>query len=178
MKALIQQHIIVKPSIVHGYGVFATKDIPIHTVIEECYSIVTELDDPSLANFYFAYGEKYLILTGFGFIYNHSLTPNASYRFDENKKLLIITSKKHIHANEEIYISYGKNWFQERKISVKKISILQRFFNYLSGVPTRIVVALSGLFIIMYLMNVLTAPKQIQKTLKNLSMTILQEKDT
>jgi hypothetical protein len=176
MKTLAHHNILVKPSIVHGYGVFATKNIPENTIIEECYCIFTEQNDPCLANFYFAHRNKYAIPTGFGFIYNHSLIPNADYCFDEAKKLMIITSAKHIQANEEIFISYGKNWFDARNLLVKRISFSQRFLNYLSGTPVRVVIAISGMVIAMYLMNVLTAIQQTQKSLENLAMTTQQEK--
>lgn len=178
MKTLIQSNIIVKPSIVHGYGVFATKDIPKNTVIEECYCVISGQNDPCLENFLFEFDKKYIIPTGFGFIYNHSLTPNAVYCFDEVKKLMTVTSKEHIRANEEIYISYGKNWFDKRKISLKRISFSQRFLYYLNGTPIRAVIAISGLIITMHLMNVLTASQQTQKSLESLAMTTLQEKDT
>lgn len=176
-KALIQHHIIVKPSTIHGYGVFATKDIPINTVIEECYCIFSDYRDPRFKMYYFTLGKTVILPAGFGFIYNHAPTPNAVYCFDEAKKLMTITSKKHIRANEEIFISYGKDWFLERKISVKRVSLLQRLLSYLNDTPIRAIIALSGLLIAIYLMNVLTGTQRTQKTLESLSMTTLQEKD-
>lgn len=179
MKALIQQNIIVKPSIVHGFGVFATKDIPENTIIEECYCLFSNVNNPSLVNYYFVTSKKkYAIPTGFGFIYNHSLAPNATYYIDEAKKIMVVRSNKLIRAHEEIFISYGKNWFDERNISVKRTSFARRFLHYLNGTPTRTIIAISGLLIIMYLMSVLTATQQTQKNPENLAMTTLQEKDT
>lgn len=179
MKALIQQNIIVKPSIIHGYGVFATKDIPKNTIIEECYCLFSDEGDPSLVNYYFGveHTKKYAIPTGFGFIYNHSLAPNATYYIDEAKKIMVITSNKVIQAHEEIFISYGKTWFENRNMPVKRISFSQRFLNYLAGVPLRTVIVINSLLISMYLMNVLTATQQTQKNLENLAMTTQQEKD-
>ncbi len=174
MKALTRSNIIVKPSAIHGYGVFATQDIPENTLIEECYCIFSDNPDINFEDYYFQYGRKIIIPSGFGFIYNHASIPNATHRYDEATNLLIITSKQHIEANEEIFIYYGKTWFLERNISIKKTSFLQQFLHYLNGTPARTIIAISGLLIVTYLMNVLTEPQQTQKSLENLSMTIPQ----
>lgn len=178
MKALIHHHIIVKPSAIHGYGVFATKDIPKNTIIEECYCIFSDNRDSNFENYYFQNGKKIILPSGFGFLYNHASQPNATHQYDEATNLMTITSKKPIKANEEIFIFYGKEWFQERKISVKKPSFLQKFSYYLNGAPIRAVIAISGLLIAMYLMNALTVIQQTQKIPQKLSMTIPQVKDT
>jgi hypothetical protein len=177
MKTLTQHNIIVKPSVVHGYGVFATKDIPKNTLIEECYCIITDNVDPCFENYYFAFGEKNTLPLGFGLIYNHAPHPKTTFDFNEAKKLMIIRSTQHIRAHEEIFISYGKDWFDARKIPVKRISSSQRFLNYLMGMPARAVIALSGLLITIYLMNALTATQQTQKNLQTLSMTTQQARD-
>ncbi len=176
MDALIQHNIIAKPSGIHGYGVFATKDISKDTIIEACYCLIINQYSPDLNNFAFGHHAMRLLPMGFGSIYNHAAMPNATYYYDESKKLMIFKSTKFIYAHEEIFISYGEDWFAQRYMTVKKISLLRKFLNYLKGMPLRAAIAISGLLITMYLMNVLTATMQIEKIPKILAMTTLQEK--
>lgn len=173
MESFIQNNIMVKLSAIHGYGVFATQTIPQDDIIETCYCIFTDYNDPQLKNFYFSYHHKKVIPTGFGFIYNHSNTPNAIYYFDETKNRMIIKAQKTIHAHEEILISYGREWFSQRKISIKKAATKIKFINYLKGIPLRISIVITGIFLFIHLMHVSIVPSLAQKTPENLIKTIL-----
>lgn len=171
MEQLIHNNIIVKKSAIHGYGVFATQTITTGSIIESCYCIFTDHSDPHLHNFYFGYHNKNIIPTGFGFIYNHSASPNADYYFDETKNLMIITAKRAIRAHEEIFISYGDKWFSKRKMPLKKLSLGLKIARYLKGAPLRASIVFGSFFLVMHLMHVLTVSLPKQKILQILTMT-------
>jgi SET domain-containing protein len=63
--------------------------------------------------------DEFLIAFGFGSMYNHSDTPHMSYSYCPNQNKLIFTAIKDIIPNEEIYISYGPNWWATRTDKTK-----------------------------------------------------------
>ena len=91
-------HIQIKKSPIHGYGIFATEDIPKDTVIEEVGFV--EVQEGVLFDYVFLYPKfdtpdedkigikmKYAIPFGFACIYNHSDNNNASWKTDtKNEK--------------------------------------------------------------------------------------------
>lgn len=119
-KSLIQKRICVKKSSMHGYGVFATRDIRKGMVIEECYVLLSKRGHKDFEDFYFEATKKDALLLGYGSIYNHSDTPNADYKINEKKRVAKIWATKTIHKGEEIYISYGEEWFSSRGWKAKK----------------------------------------------------------
>lgn len=101
-----------------GLGVFAARNIKMGEIIENCPIIL--LDEPDiieirktrLHNYYFMWGvdERYhkgAICLGFGSIYNHSYSPNATYRkvFKDDKIEFIAI--KNIGSDEEITANYN-----------------------------------------------------------------------
>jgi len=117
---LFQNKLIVKRSSLHGYGVFANKRIKKGEKIEECYIIVTNGGDKGLDDFYFDVKGKYGIFTGFGIIYNHSDDPNADYIINAKNRLVTIKAVRTILKNEEIFVSYGDDWFTSRGLKAKR----------------------------------------------------------
>ena len=82
-----------------GRGVFAKQQIQKDEVIEQCPIVlmkepeVPELRKTELRNYYFMWGEdeenhKAAICLGFGSLYNHSYSPNATYRKLHEKNLI------------------------------------------------------------------------------------------
>jgi SET domain-containing protein len=122
MKAqLFKNKLVVKKSLMHGYGVFALKAIKKGEKIEECYILLSRRGgDKGLEDFYFDAKRKYAIFTGFGSIYNHSDDPNATYTININKRLATIKAANDIRKGEEILISYGDKWFKSRGLKAKK----------------------------------------------------------
>lgn len=125
MKArLFQSKIYVKKSSTHGFGVFADKTFRKGEKIEECYIIISKGGDKTLDDFYFEVKTKrgkYALFTGFGSIYNHSEAPNADYFINAKRNIVTIKADKTIHRGEEIFISYGDEWFSSRGLKPKKI---------------------------------------------------------
>lgn len=117
---LTQNKLVVKKSSMHGYGVFAEKNLKKGELIEECYALISRGGDKKLEDYYFDAKGKYALLTGFGSIYNHSDEPNAEYDINPKKCLAVIKADKAIRKGEEIFVSYGEEWFSSRGLKPKK----------------------------------------------------------
>lgn len=122
MKAkLFQNKVYVKRSSTHGYGVFAGKNFRKGELIEECYIIISKGGDKILEDFYFDAKGKYAVFLGYGSIYNHSDEPNADYTINIKKRLATIKADRTIRKGEELFVSYGEEWFTSRGIKPKKL---------------------------------------------------------
>lgn len=113
---LYMNKLVVKKSTIKGYGVFARETIRKGQLIEECYILFSRGGDKGLEDYYFdAKGKlKYAFFTGFGSIYNHSVDPNGDYTIHVKKCLATIKAARTIKKGEEIFISYGDDWFGSR----------------------------------------------------------------
>lgn len=98
-----------------GRGVFASVDIEKDEVIEICPVIVLPKEqtrifkETALHNYYFMWGEQLAfvaIALGYGSLYNHSYSPNATYKKQENLTLQFIAIKD-IAKDEEITVNYN-----------------------------------------------------------------------
>lgn len=127
MKPLYQAPITAKPSTIHGYGVFADVDIEKNAVIEECHILIMH-DFTALFNYLFSYKQdgknQSCLPLGYGALYNHSDEPNAEYAFNEENSLLVFTALRPIKAGEEIFITYGSNWFASRHAKPLQSSLM------------------------------------------------------
>ncbi len=120
-KKLFQNKIAVKKSKIHGFGVYAEKTIKKGEMIEQCYFIVSKKGgDKALEDYYFDAKGKYALFTGFGSIYNHSDDANADYKINLKTKIVDIRAERTIKKGEEIFVSYGDEWFSSRGWKVKK----------------------------------------------------------
>ena len=119
MKELIHNHLIVKKSPIHGFGVFADEHLLAGEMIEECYVLPISNNNEDLENYCFTGNKKWILPLGNGAVYNHSNKPNAECEYDAKKKLLTFKAKRFIAKNEEIFVSYGKRWFKDRNIKPK-----------------------------------------------------------
>jgi len=134
MTTLIRNAISVRPSTIHGRGVFADKDIAPGEIIEECHLVVMS-DKPSpLRDYLFNLCKpeqpdevaKHGLVLGFGSIYNHSNKPNTHYEYDHDKFVVRFTAISAIYRDEEIFTYYGHNWFQLRNTLPCRPSIMAR----------------------------------------------------
>lgn len=119
-KQLFLNKVVVKKSSTHGYGIFAAKTLKKGEIIEECYILITSGGDRKLEDYYFDVNGKNAIFTGFGVIYNHSDDPNADYHINAKRKLTTIKAARTIKKGEEIFLSYGDEWFSSRKMKQHK----------------------------------------------------------
>jgi SET domain-containing protein len=120
---LFQNKLTVKKSHIHGYGVFADKAIKRGEIVEECYAILTKAEDDILGDYFFDTRGKNAVLTGFGWIYNHSEDPNCFYMYYPKKRLMVFRADRAIKKGEEIYVSYGDDWFSSRDLEPKTVGL-------------------------------------------------------
>lgn len=149
--------LLVKKSTIQGYGVFADEDIQPNMIIEEGYLLETEGRDIRLANYIFGYDQKSLLALGFGSIYNHSEHPNADYVCDPVLSIITFRANRFIKRGEEIFISYGKEWFSSRQMRPKKPSPWL-VFRRLAGVLLRFTIVLAGMLTFMVLLKTPLSP--------------------
>lgn len=101
-----------------GRGVFANKKIKKDESIEVCPVIIipqTQLADlrkTEFLNYYFMWDDdpkhhRAAVCLGFGSIYNHSYTPNATYRKNKDDNTIEFTALKDIDLHEEITVNYN-----------------------------------------------------------------------
>jgi SET domain-containing protein len=151
---LVQKSLKIKKSSIHGYGVFAGENIQEGEIIEECYALLTQQRDTALKDYYFRGGNQgNAVLLGYGWIYNHANKPSASYIFDEENKVMTFKAVKSIAAGEEIFISYGTNWFSSRNAEVKHASLWYKTKRILGGVFLRGFVIIGLIYLLVKMFN-------------------------
>lgn len=120
MKLIPSSKIYTDKSVIKnaGRGVFARRKIKKGETIEQCPIIlITEKEVPDirktgLHNYYFMWGDdpknhKAAICLGFGSLYNHSYSPNATYKKLHNENLIAFIAIKDIQKDEEITVNYN-----------------------------------------------------------------------
>lgn len=109
----------VRPSSVHGLGVYADQIIQKGSLIEQCAAI--EVVDPQiiallkntktyLINHIHTVKDKLFFLHGNGGLYNHANSPNADLAATKHPHLFHIRALRTIHKGEEIFLYYGEDW--------------------------------------------------------------------
>ena len=103
---------------INDRGIFANQDYKKDDIIEICPALQQNKIHGigSIKNYLFHLNDD-TDLVGFGYcsMYNHSDTPNATWKVNETSIKMYAISD--IKANEEIFVSYGPNWFATRNIS-------------------------------------------------------------
>lgn len=111
-----------------GHGVFTTDPIPSDTTIEECHHLcLNEHECEGILNDYVyqldldkskkKMMEYYSLPLGFGSIFNHANEHNTDYWHDEKRDLIIFYTIRDIAAGEQLFINYGKEWWDGRDIN-------------------------------------------------------------
>ena len=123
--------VIVKTSPGKGLGCFATSKIYRDEVFEECYLLsidnVPEADLFKDYRFNYPHGDEVqeqVLAMGFGCIYNHSNTPNASWRNRSDWKDLEVNlfqfyALRDIYPGEEICTFYGGEDYWKHRTYIK-----------------------------------------------------------
>lgn len=97
-------------------GVFADTNIKEGDLIETCPVIETRLQDyahlkkTKLRDYYFMWdknNKKVAICLGFGSMYNHSYSPNATYKKNFKENIVNFIAIKNISKDEEITVNYN-----------------------------------------------------------------------
>jgi SET domain-containing protein len=118
MKPLVQNTYVGK-SPVHGWGVFAKKDIRKGGIIEECpfiFSAAEEKNPAEIQAYLFAgdTDDVTVIILGYGCVYNHSAKHSANYYSDDDRGIITFVASRTIKKDEEIFIDYGKQYWKSR----------------------------------------------------------------
>lgn len=115
---------------IHARGIFATENIKKDELIEICPMIILQHrmnyhHDPTIRDYCFTqvcpceeckkHGGHYLMVLGYGQVYNHHDDNNARISFDLKNSLAIVHANRDIKEQEEIFVSYGENYFKARK---------------------------------------------------------------
>jgi uncharacterized protein len=98
-----------------GRGVFATRSFAEGETVEVCPTIEISEGGGDLADYLFESTNegKFLVVLGFGMLYNHSSKPNLDY-YQENEAALAYVAQRRIERGEELTISYGDEWWSAR----------------------------------------------------------------
>jgi hypothetical protein len=107
----------------YGRGVFTNKDFEIGEIIELAPYIEDETDNFKgiIRDYIFSKNgklERSVVAFGFGSMYNHSDSPNARWEVtNQNVKIQCI---KPIKKDEEVFITYGNEYWKTRNNLEKK----------------------------------------------------------
>lgn len=120
MRLTPSEKIYLAPSKIEnaGRGVFAERPIKKDELIERCPVVLVreneleQLRQTELLNYYFMWGEdevrhKAAICLGFGSLYNHSYSPNATYKKRLDEDVIDFIALSDISLNEEITVNYN-----------------------------------------------------------------------
>jgi SET domain-containing protein len=128
----------IRSSAIHGHGIFSREKISAGELIEEAKLLKLSwrtkiIQDSILANYAWLNDdctcdqckiegkEQYLSL-GYGSIYNHAKNPNTAMRMDFVSETVRIYSTHAIEKDEEIFVSYGPQYWIIREFWKKVIN--------------------------------------------------------
>ena len=107
---------------IEGRGAFATKNYAKGEVLEVCPGILQKTEDVKgrVRDYLFSYDNDNSMI-GFGYcsMYNHSDTPNATWKVLDAEKIKI-TATEEINAGDEIFVSYGDEYWKTRQSDLDK----------------------------------------------------------
>jgi hypothetical protein len=98
-----------------GRGVFATRTFGEGETVEVCPTVEISEGGGDLADYLFESTNEgyFLVVLGFGMLYNHAAEPNLDY-FQEDAATLAFVAQRRIERGEELTISYGDEWWSAR----------------------------------------------------------------
>ena len=106
----VSPKIRVKPSDIHGMGVFAVEPINKGEIVEVSHCVDVPYKQHNRKSvmgkcFYDSNKAHSLwMVLGFGMIYNHSFSPNVEFRKGENK--MEYSTNKDVESGEELFVLY------------------------------------------------------------------------
>ena len=114
MKIAARRGLVVREG-PRGRGVFANRTFAEGETVEVCPTVEISQGGGDLADYLFESTNEgmFLVVLGFGMLYNHSSEPNLDY-FQENDAALAFVAQRQIDKGEELTISYGDEWWSAR----------------------------------------------------------------
>jgi SET domain-containing protein len=114
----------IKPSPFGGKGVFASRDIKKGEVLEYSPYIEDTLDKFTgvVRDYVFnkptdSSDRRAILVFGYSSMYNHADVPSADWNIENDG--MKITANKNINKDDEIFISYGSNYWNTRNLEKK-----------------------------------------------------------
>jgi SET domain-containing protein len=110
----------MRPSPIHGRGMFATRPISAGTIVERAPLIPIHRDsdltmESTLRKYDIAYKNgQHAVMLGYASIYNHSDDNNVIWDFEPDEDIIYIKAIKDIRPGEEVCVSYGPNYWPNR----------------------------------------------------------------
>ena len=98
-----------------GRGVFATRTFAEGETVETCPTVEIADGGGALADYLFESTNEghFLVVLGFGMLYNHSAAPNVDYYQEDGESLDFVATRR-VERGEELTISYGDDWWSAR----------------------------------------------------------------
>jgi SET domain-containing protein len=95
--------------------VFATRTFMEGETVETCPTVEIDESGGPLGDYLFESTNegKFLVVLGFGMLYNHSAEPNIDY-YQEDSDTLDFVALRRVERGEELTISYGDEWWSAR----------------------------------------------------------------
>lgn len=109
--------LVKRKSIVHGFGIFASRDIKAGSTIFDTVTLISKsnVTDES-SRYLYPWSRHYMsFCDSFGAFFNHSDRPNLKiFRIDSNRKTKTFKFLRDIKKGEEIFLDYGKVSFEKK----------------------------------------------------------------
>ena len=114
MKIAAKRGLVVREG-PRGRGVFANRTFAEGETVEVCPTVEISEGGGDLADYLFESTNEgmFLVVLGFGMLYNHSSEPNLDY-YQENEAALAFVAQRRIEKGDELTISYGDGWWSAR----------------------------------------------------------------
>ena len=126
MKLIRHNHLYIADSTVHGRGVFTSVFLKKNTIIEECPHLPLSqgLETLEYVDYRYRFPKEaptcFSIPLGLGVMYNHRDNNNIDWSTDIKRDLFIFYTLTDIKPDEELFINYGKEWWNYRSNLTKK----------------------------------------------------------
>lgn len=128
--ALDSISVFVAPSDVHGWGCFAGKDFEPFGIIHEAsarmvgYDMRGGIDDVFELDWEEDDENRFVMGLGFASVFNHADDPNVEYVWEKSEMhggMVVgkFFAKRHVRRGEELFITYGDEWWNYRKNMTK-----------------------------------------------------------
>lgn len=122
---LLSGDIYIGASEVHGLGIFANRDFAEGDLLHEAPGLLLRrpgsFEEPALQDYVFCGPGNSTSVVGFGCasLFNHNDEPSAGYEWKEiepqsGRMLAQFYALRPIKQDEEIFTSYGEDWFKDR----------------------------------------------------------------
>jgi hypothetical protein len=122
--------VIIKPSSIHGRGIFSTQDIQEGEIVERCPMVPLGFrsryhNDPQIYKYLYSqptcpcnecknHGFIFHMVLGYGMLYNHQDNANTEWKFDFPNSFADVVAIKDIKSGEEIFVDYGTKYFNDQ----------------------------------------------------------------